>query len=673
MLSIRFTFLLLFVAKIVFGQSNLVIQSSEINPDQQFELYLDSAQQFLYKDILVSKRALKQCDSILSMGSVIRDSLLMEYSESQIYYSYLRLDPIAAYQVIVDNEYLLESNDVYKDQVSQFVYLKSFTLMSIGDLEAAQNAYYHGIDLGKREKDTMSVINNLYSLGQLFYDEKVYESAIKSFEEVLSYKDLPGFPESTHALSYLELAAVYAEMQKYEKAKESLDATLHILEKYDLDFLRPNVLNQKGKVHLHLSEIDSAELVYKQLSELADKAEDDNYFDNLIDLRSELLRGKGKYSKALASYDEIISRTDTTKIDNLLNAYKNAYEVSSLMDNHQRAFNYLIAFNKIKGKKDTDSKRQKTEYLKIKYDSDQKEKDNALLKAELYKQKSEQHLLYGGLALTFVVLFGLVAAFFQKARYSKRLEDKVKQRTAKLNESNEQLNETNGELEELNRILSHDLKEPLRGIVSFSELASRDRTMSPKTHEYLDIVNKSGRQLDRLIDDVNILRESKATQVEAWTSYSLDRLVKEVLKEVKENHFSKSVELSRVVVAEIQGPQKTLQYVLKAIIDNAIKFNKNRVVEIFVDYKVEGSNHVLYIRDNGIGIDKQFHAQVFGMFKRLNIRDEYEGSGLGLSIAKQMIDAVGGQILVHDSTKGEGTTFAVSYPKTSSKKLTIVA
>lgn len=147
MIEMRFRILLLlllFVACAGLSQEPRLYEESftENTPDKEkFRMYLDSANKYVYRDVQLTSRALNECQQILGKGISIRDSILLEFAQTQIYCNYVKVNPIAAYQVIVDNEHLLQSTDVHKDQVSQIKYLKSFTLMSLGDLEAAQKAY----------------------------------------------------------------------------------------------------------------------------------------------------------------------------------------------------------------------------------------------------------------------------------------------------------------------------------------------------------------------------------------------------------------------------------------------------------------------------------------------------------------------------------------------------
>ena len=93
----------------------------------------------------------------------------------------------------------------------------------------------------------------------------------------------------------------------------------------------------------------------------------------------------------------------------------------------------------------------------------------------------------------------------------------------------------------------------------------------------------------------------------------------------------------------------------------AVRFNNQDVVNIKVDYNKEGAFHTFIIQDNGIGIDPKYHDQVFSMFKRLNNRVDFSGSGLGLSVAQKLAKKMGGEISILRSDVNEGADFQVKF------------
>jgi len=100
---------------------------------------------------------------------------------------------------------------------------------------------------------------------------------------------------------------------------------------------------------------------------------------------------------------------------------------------------------------------------------------------------------------------------------------------------------------------------------------------------------------------------------------------------------------------------------------NGIKYNKNEIKHIKIRYDQNDNFHIFQIEDNGIGIPTQYHQQIFKMFKRLNNRGLYEGSGLGLSIVKKMLQNLAGNVLLLSSKENKGSIFQVSIPLVSIK------
>ncbi|MFH1563384.1 MAG: Cache 3/Cache 2 fusion domain-containing protein [Nitrospirota bacterium] len=271
------------------------------------------------------------------------------------------------------------------------------------------------------------------------------------------------------------------------------------------------------------------------------------------------------------------------------------------------------------------------------------------------------------------------------------LEEKIKVATEDIKKANIELKEKNKTLETVNKELdsftysaSHDLKEPLRGIASFSQFLLEDYLdkLDETGKDYLKRLSASANRMKSLIDD--LLSLSRISRIEnPYTSVDSNKLIKEILKRLKPMIEEKNVQLKvDEKLPFIFCDEIKIKEVFHNLISNAIKYNdkKRPEIEIGIEEKigegVEGldsplekgvrglSQPVFFVRDNGIGIEEKYLEEIFGIFKRLHKGDEYGGgTGAGLAIVKRVITDHGGNVWVK-SSPGEGSTFYFSLPKT---------
>ena len=219
-------------------------------------------------------------------------------------------------------------------------------------------------------------------------------------------------------------------------------------------------------------------------------------------------------------------------------------------------------------------------------------------------------------------------------------------------------------MDEFNRILSHDLKEPLRNIVSLSQLANQDSDSSPKAKEYTRLVAANGLQVDKLLEDVGAYRSSENFAKNKAALVNTDSLIQEIVADVQTKYPLNKIVPSYIALPEVYANKFILKNVFGAIIDNAVKFqNKEEDALLEVSYWLENKKHHFKFKDNGIGMDPKFQKEIFVMFKRLNNRQTYLGSGLGLSLADKLINRIDGEVSVLESDEGKGSTFLVSFPE----------
>ncbi len=236
-----------------------------------------------------------------------------------------------------------------------------------------------------------------------------------------------------------------------------------------------------------------------------------------------------------------------------------------------------------------------------------------------------------------------------------------------LKEEQAQLKKANLELDSFVYTASHDLRAPLRAISSFTSFLEEDcaHKLDAEEKGHLEEIRKGADRMGDLIED--LLTLSKISRIRnPYESVDMNVLLTSVIENIKFDIKDLAVKIDiQKNLPPIFCDKIKMGVVMVNLVSNGIKFSsklKDRSPYIEVKYIDRGEKHEFRIRDNGIGIDKQYHKEVFGIFKRLHTDQEYRGSGAGLSIVKRIIDDHQGDIWI-ESELGHGATFCFSLPK----------
>jgi PAS domain S-box-containing protein len=240
-------------------------------------------------------------------------------------------------------------------------------------------------------------------------------------------------------------------------------------------------------------------------------------------------------------------------------------------------------------------------------------------------------------------------------KYRLHLEDLVKSRT-------EELVRSNKDLEQFAYVASHDLQEPLRAVAGFIELLRRslEKHLNEKTNEYMNYSIDGAKRMQSLIN--GLLEYSRVgTQgkipKETDSRAALDAAIKRLEASIEETGAEITAEdLPTVYFDNVQMSQ-----LFQNLIGNAIKFRSDQVPRIHINAVRKGGEWQFAVTDNGIGIDAQYTDKIFMIFQRLHSREQYPGTGIGLSICKKIVERHNGKIWV-ESTPGRGSTFYFTVP-----------
>jgi PAS domain S-box-containing protein len=249
------------------------------------------------------------------------------------------------------------------------------------------------------------------------------------------------------------------------------------------------------------------------------------------------------------------------------------------------------------------------------------------------------------------------------------LEKKVKERTetllkreATLEKQNKKLQNQNKELEQFTYIASHDLQEPLRSLISFSELLEKEfiGKLGENGEFYINFISKSSKRMQLLVkgllDYSRIGREKKLAEIDC------NQIIKDVLSDMMITIEESNAEITVSDLPHLKGYETEIRQLFQNLVSNALKFRKKDVapkIKIFAQKKED--DWLFSVQDNGIGIEENNKQKLFVIFKRFNNREEYEGTGIGLAHCKKIVELHGGTIWA-DSKFGEGSTFYFTIP-----------
>jgi signal transduction histidine kinase len=238
------------------------------------------------------------------------------------------------------------------------------------------------------------------------------------------------------------------------------------------------------------------------------------------------------------------------------------------------------------------------------------------------------------------------------------LEQRVQERTA-------QLEAVNKELEAFSYSVSHDLRAPLRHIDGFVDMLrkSSQENLSASGQRYLDIISGAAKRMGALIDDLLVFSRMGRAEMRRGT-VNMDSLVSESLSEMAQDLQGRAVEWDIAPLPEVNGDRAMLKQVWVNLLSNAVKYSRDRTpAKIKVSSREAGPREIEFsVQDNGAGFDMQYAGKLFGVFQRLHLNEEFEGTGIGLANVRRIIMRHGGKTWAEGKI-GEGATFYFTMPK----------
>jgi light-regulated signal transduction histidine kinase (bacteriophytochrome) len=219
------------------------------------------------------------------------------------------------------------------------------------------------------------------------------------------------------------------------------------------------------------------------------------------------------------------------------------------------------------------------------------------------------------------------------------------------------------ELKDFVYIVSHDFSAPLRGIVEFSKLLKTEQreALNDEGKEYLSLIIESGEKLQNML--AGLLEYSRLnTASKPLSMVDCNDILNNCRSTLQDKITTTGAQIDIAQLPTVAAEPEKLTRLFLALLDNALKFHAAGVAPyISVSAEKQDKSWLFTVRDNGIGIDQEFHKRIFQPFQRLHADKEYPGIGMGLTLVKKIVGQQGGEIWINPAA-GQGSAFMFTLP-----------
>lgn len=538
----------------------------------------------------------------------------------------------------------------------------------------AVSYFQKSLKVAEVSKDTLSIIASYANMANVLNDRKEYYKAIDYSVQALNYakesNDLSRVGQITHNLgnSYYLLESFDTALVYYEEAllsKQEINAELSQI--FTLACI--------GGIHVYEGRFELAQDYLEEGYKIARKLDYPIGMRTVATYRCLNALKQERYNEAIQLARDGLSYYTPDEKDGYTADFHNMLSESfENINQHDSALVHLKIAQEINDSIFLIDKETQIQQLEIGFQLKQKDTENELLKTEqaFTQQKlTARNYLLIGLATALLLAFGwgftLLRNIREKKKMNSLLESQVAERTQELVAANEQLQKANYELKSFNHIASHDLKEPIRNVGNYVGIISRQLPdqIKVKFQDYFKIIRQSTSQLYTLIEDIASYSHLSNDNINEKTEVDMEEVVASIVAGLESAEANNRGEVHFENLPTIISRSSLIFVALKNLIENGLKFNESAMPTVRLNYESDEDQHRVIVSDNGIGIDPEFHEQIFVMSKRLHSAYEYQGSGIGLAMTKLAVEKLGGTIELY-SELGAGSTFTIILPKSQS-------
>jgi len=238
----------------------------------------------------------------------------------------------------------------------------------------------------------------------------------------------------------------------------------------------------------------------------------------------------------------------------------------------------------------------------------------------------------------------------------------------------DELGRSNADLEQFAYVASHDLSEPLRKVANFCQLLERQYgdQLDDKARQYIDFAVDGAKRMQLLINDLLAFSRVGRT-TERFVPVPLGEALTQAVGNLESAIAATGARIDRAALPTVLGDKTLLVALFQNLISNAIKYRTDAPPIVRIGCELVGDEWQLSVSDNGIGIDPHYADRIFAIFQRLHLRDEYEGTGIGLALCRKIVEFHGGRIWLDEqgAAQNSGARFVLALPHALTSPLVV--
>lgn len=550
---------------------------------------------------------------------------------------------------------------------------------ALGNYEKAYASQMQGLLISEVNGDSLGIANSHYNIGTIFFYQMQYEKSLDSYQKAAELCEELNVAYNIYSC-LAALGAVHAKLGNHEASLDYNHRSLELAEQLNY---RTGIAYAKGNIGSNFitqKKYEQAEDYH--LAALALKTElGDTYgvIGNQVEMARLYLEWQKNYKaksfleEALQAAIQLNARSRQSDI------YKTLAEVYDQLQQPLVAYDYTKKYVAIKDSllnektlEEMGQSKRRFEVEKSEHEIEMLKKENEILGKNEEIRKQQIYLF----AITTIAILLFLLWNRNKLKYqnkvNKLLEEKnelLNSKNAEIHIKNKQLEHSNEDLQQFAYVASHDLKEPLRMINSYTKLLKRRHSASfdEVGNEFMHYIVDAVDRMEILLNDLLDFSRAGSQETPEHFVPTSDIMV---LVAANLRHALQSQNATLTINSDnlpmIKAHRTQLIQLFQNLVSNGIKFRGENDPIVIVDAFATAEGYVFTVKDNGIGISERNVEKVFEMFRRLHTRDEYEGTGIGLATCKRIVSSWGGEIWL-ESVEGEGSTFFFSVPSMSIK------